>query len=220
MSIDEVVGRIGAIVTMEQQLLTPVSSPAASSSGATATPAASATATSSFATDLAGAQTGSATASAVTAGYVNPLAGASVRAERIDQGVDYAGTGSLSAIGPGRVSHVATEGTGWPGAFIEYQLIAGPDAGCFVFYAEGVQPVPGLHVGQTLAPGQDIATVIPGWSTGIEIGWGSGVGTKSLAAQTSGWTAKDDEHSVASESGLSFSALIVALGGPPGKKEG
>ena len=54
----------------------------------------------SFSSALATAQTGSAAAAAGASGYVNPLANASVRAERIDQGVDYAGTGTVGASGP------------------------------------------------------------------------------------------------------------------------
>ena len=58
--------------------------------------------------------------------------------ERIDQGVDYAGSGRLSAIGAGRITHLAASETGWPGAFIESRLSSGPDEGCYVYYAEGV----------------------------------------------------------------------------------
>src|SRR5581483_8126625 len=87
-------------------------------------------------------------------GYVNPLAGATVKPERIDQGVDYAGAGTLVAIGPATVTYVGTSNTGWPRAFIEFRLLAGADAGCYVFYAEGVVPVDGLSVGQQLAAGQ------------------------------------------------------------------
>ena len=57
--------------------------------------------------------------------YVNPLAGAQVTPERIDQGVDYSGSGPLGAIGDGKVTYVGTSGTGWPGAFVEYQLTDG-----------------------------------------------------------------------------------------------
>ncbi len=71
-------------------------------------------------------------------GYVNPLAAAIVSPERIDQGVDYAGVGKLAAIGAARVTYLGTANTGWPGAFIEYRLLDGADAGCYVFYAEGV----------------------------------------------------------------------------------
>lgn len=155
-----------------------------------------------------------------TAGYVNPLARAKVRPERIDQGVDYAGSGPLLAIGTARVTHVATDGTGWPGAFIEYRLLDGPDAGCHVFYAEGVTPEPGLRVGDTLLAGQPVATIIPLYETGFEIGWGAGTGTTTYAAATGRWSADDDQNNVASGPGKNFSALIAALGGPPGKVEG
>jgi hypothetical protein len=152
-------------------------------------------------------------------GYLNPLARARVTSERIDQGVDYAGRGRLAAIGTGKVTYVRTEATGWPGAFIEYRLLSGPDAGCFVYYAEGVNPVARLHVGEAVAAGQTIATIVPGWSTGIEIGWGAGRSTKTLAQQHGGWTQADDDDNVASRAGRSFSALITELGGPSGRVE-
>ncbi len=152
--------------------------------------------------------------------YVNPLAGASVTPERIDQGVDYSGSGTLGAIGAGKVTYVATSGTGWPGAFIEYQLSDGADSGRYVYYAEGVSPAAGLHLGETLTPGQPVAHIIAGSSSGIEIGWGSGVGTQPLAQALGQWSGSDDSNSVASPAGKDFSALIAQLGGPPGKVEG
>jgi hypothetical protein len=153
-------------------------------------------------------------------GYVDPLAGARVKPERIDMGVDYAGSGRLVAIGPARVTHVATSGTGWPGAFIEYRLLGGPFAGRYVYYAEGVIPAPRLHAGQTVAAGQPIARIIPDYETGIELGWGAGANTKTYAEAAGQWSTADDEGNVASPAGRSFSALIAALGGPPGKVEG
>jgi hypothetical protein len=155
-----------------------------------------------------------------SAGYVNPLAGASVKPERIDMGVDYAGSGTLVAIGTARLTYVATSETGWPGAFIEYQLLGGPDAGRYVYYAEGVTPAPRLRVGQTVAADQVIASIIPDYASGIELGWGAGANTKTHAAAAGQWSATDDEGNVASPAGKSFSALIAALGGPPGKVEG
>jgi hypothetical protein len=152
--------------------------------------------------------------------YVNPLAGAHVSPERIDQGVDYAGSGTLRAIGAATVTYVATTDTEWPGSFIEYRLLEGTDAGCYVYYAEGVTPVAGLRVGETVTPGQPIATIVPGWLTGIELGWGAGVSTATYAAETHEWSATRDQDSAPSAAGKSFSALIAALGGPPGKVEG
>ena len=155
-----------------------------------------------------------------TKGYVNPLAHAHVTGERIDQGVDYAGTGALTALGAARVTKVSTAATGWPGAFIEYRLSQGPNAGCFVYYAEGVTPDHGLHAGQSLRAGQRVATIIPGWATGIELGWGAGIHNETYAARTGDWTAGDDYGSIATRAGRTFSALIGALGGPRGKDEG
>ena len=152
--------------------------------------------------------------------YVNPLGGARVRSERIDQGVDYAGSGTLAAIGGATITYVATTATGWPGSFIEYRLLDGPDAGCYVYYAEGVKPAPGLRVGETVAAGRSIASIIPRWPTGIELGWGAGISTATYAAETHQWSATSDQNSVASAAGESFSALIASLGGPPGKVEG
>ncbi len=154
------------------------------------------------------------------AGYANPLAEASVSAKRIDQGVDYtAGYGALTAIGPGTITVLATSDTGWPGAFIEYQLTAGPAAGCFVFYAEGISPVAGLQVGQAVAARQPLATIIPGYSSGLEIGWGAGVGTETYAAQMGEWSAMAEADNIPTRAGKSFSALVASLGGPPGKIE-
>lgn len=151
---------------------------------------------------------------------MNPLSGARVKPERIDQGVDYAGSGTLMAVGVATVTYVATSDTGWPGSFIEYRLLDGPDAGCYVYYAEGINPAAALRVGDTVAAGQPIASIIPGWPTGVELGWGAGVSTATYAATTHQWTAESDQNSIASAPGKSFSALIAALGGPAGKVEG
>ncbi|MGO9901502.1 MAG: hypothetical protein ACLP0J_17885 [Solirubrobacteraceae bacterium] len=151
-------------------------------------------------------------------GYVNPLAGAALTSKRIDQGVDYAaGSGTLTAIGAARVTVVATSDTGWPGAFIEYQLADGPAAGCYVYYAERVSPATDLQVGEPVGAGQPIATIIPGYSSGIEIGWGAGIGTETYAAEMGEWSATSDADSIPTAAGKSFSSLIASLGGPPGR---
>ena len=154
------------------------------------------------------------------AGYVDPLLHAAVTPERIDQGVDYAGTGTLASLGAAKVTYVATSNTGWPGAFIEYQLSDGPDRGCYVYYAEGVNPMPGLRVGTRIRAGQAIATIIPGWSSGVELGWGAGASTRTYAAKMRQWSARKDSDSIASAAGRSFSSMVASLGGPAGKVEG
>lgn len=153
-------------------------------------------------------------------GYVNPLSKAKVMRERIDQGVDYAGSGPILALGDGKITQVGLEGTGWPGPFIEYRLTDGPYAGQYVYYAEGITPVGGLHKGEAISAGQPLVTIMPLTSTGIEIGWGSGKSTETYAMATTGWTPTQDASNFATPSGRSFSALVSSLGGPPGKVEG
>jgi len=142
--------------------------------------------------------------------YVNPLAHARVTPERIDAGVDYSGTGTLTSIGWARITHVQRRNTGWPGAFIEYRLLHGYHAGRYVYYAEGVRPAQGIYAGRLVRPGRAVANLIPGWSTGIEIGWGANVGTETLASAF-------HQYNYPTRYGKNFSAFIASLGGPPGK---
>ena len=88
-----------------------------------------------------------------------------------------------------------------------------------MYYAEGVAPASGLHVGERVRAGQAIAT-LTGSSGGIEIGWGAGVGTETYAMQHGQWKSGMDADSVPTAAGKDFSALIASLGGPPGKIEG
>jgi hypothetical protein len=220
MSIEAAVSRIGQILTWEQQMADPspaLQGPAASGRVPGAASAESSSGGASFAQTLAQAQapSGGAGALADGSGYVNPLANASVRPERIDQGVDYAGSGTLSALGSGVVTKVVQSGSAWEGGgFVEYKLTSGPYAGRYVFYAEGITPT--VSVGQTLAPGQPVATIIPGSSHGIEIGWGSGQGESAYAsAQGGGYT-----EGQMTAAGKAFSDLIASLGGPAGLAEG
>jgi hypothetical protein len=217
MSIEAAVGRISQIMALQHQLFDPGSPSVTQSAGTTgSSPSATATAAgTNFANDLAGAQTTSANASAGAAGYVNPLANASVHAERIDQGVDYAGSGTLGAIGPGVVTNVVGSGSGWEGGgYVEYKLTAGPYAGRSVYYAEGVTPT--VSVGDTLSPGQAVATIVPGSSTGIEIGFAAGKGQSSYASVYGGGYGEGQ----LTAAGQAFSQLLTSLGAAAGLSEG
>ncbi len=232
MSIDAVLGRIDQILAMQRQLLGPAGAGAAAAAGAIGTVPTTATqppggvsATTpavgtssdapSFADALASAQSTSPTGPVAVSGYVNPLANASVRPERIDQGVDYAGSGTLGAIGPGVVTSVVETGSGWEGGgYVEYRLTAGPYAGRYVYCAEGVTPT--VSVGQTLAPGQPVATIIPGAPHGIEIGFAAGQGQSSYANVYGGGYSEG----ALTAAGQAFSDLIASLGGPAGLTEG
>lgn len=148
--------------------------------------------------------------------YVDPLQRAHVTPERIDQGVDYSGTGPLLAIGRALITKVETSNTGWPGAWIEYRLLDGPDKGQDVYYAEGVTPAAGIHPGKIVSAGTPVANLIPGWHSGIEIGWASGVGTASYAKEYGGGYSEGDSTAA----GVNFSDLIKRLGGPGGIQQG
>lgn len=150
------------------------------------------------------------------AAYANPLEHANVTPERIDQGVDYAGTGWLGAIAEGEVTTVRTNDAGWEGgSFIEYRITQrGQLNGAYVYYAEGVEP--NVSKGDKLAAGDKVATLIPGFHSGIEIGFGAGNGGQSYYAYHDG---RYDEKS-ATRPGIAFSNLIASLHGPPGKIEG
>jgi hypothetical protein len=217
MSIEAAIGRIDQIMAMERQLLDPAADTTAATQAATAPTSGSG----SFADALAQAQGAggpsgaTAPASASATGYVNPLANAHVTPERIDQGVDYAGTGTLGAIGPGVVTNVVKAGSGWEGGgYVEYKLTAGPYAGKSVYYAEGVMPT--VSVGQTLTAGQPVARLIPGAPHGIEIGWAAGRGQESYADAYGGGYSEGNPTAA----GKAFSDLVASLGGPAGLTDG
>lgn len=103
--------------------------------------------------------------------YVNPIPNG-VTPERIDQGVDFAGSGAIKAIGDAVI--VMTNGGGWPGGpYMSYKLTSGPAAGKFVYVAENIRPT--VHAGEQVKAGQTIATMFNG-GTGIETGWAAAGG--------------------------------------------
>lgn len=143
--------------------------------------------------------------------YLNPLRKAQVTPNRIDQGVDYTGSGPIFALGPGVIREV--HNSGWPGGtFIAEQLTSGPDSGQYVYYAEGITPtVPiGTEVGA-----RDVVGNING---SIEVGWAApppNLG-EALAMKLGEASSTGDAGTGSTGEGVSFSNLIQSLGGPPG----
>jgi hypothetical protein len=112
----------------------------------------------------------------VGAGYQNPFLDA-VQG-RIDQGVDYVGSGPINAIGTARILQVGAPG--WPnggagpaGQGVLYRLLDGPQAGKVVYVYEGITP--SVRAGQQVLAGQQIGTFYEGSS--IEIGFADAAGT-------------------------------------------
>jgi murein DD-endopeptidase MepM/ murein hydrolase activator NlpD len=102
--------------------------------------------------------------------YQNPLRQVSgLIPERVDMGVDFAGTGPVYAIGAGVVMQAKACCSGWPGGgWITYQLTDGPAVGEVVYFAEDVTPA--VQPGQKVTPGTVIGHMYQG-SSGIETGW-------------------------------------------------
>ncbi|MDQ1461747.1 MAG: hypothetical protein QOI08_3231 [Actinomycetota bacterium] len=142
-------------------------------------------------------------------GYANPLRSIQVLTpERIDQGVDYAGFGSLYAIGNGVVLN--TVGAGWPGGtFIAYQLSDGPAQGLVVFAAEDIQP--SVQVGDTVTSDTVIGHMYAG-PYGIEMGWADGSRLPDTMARR--YSQYDGSNPTAF--GYNFSRLLQSVGAPGG----
>jgi hypothetical protein len=143
------------------------------------------------------------------AGYANPFAHAQVSASRIDQGVDYGGSGPIDALGPGKVVLVSTTDTGWGNGdgWVSYQLTAGKYAGAYVYVAEGITP--SVHSGEMVAAGQQIGS-FNGHS--IEVGFAVGQADLGLA--------HDVYHEGAdTAAGRAMNQLLTSLGAPAGHQD-
>jgi murein DD-endopeptidase MepM/ murein hydrolase activator NlpD len=141
--------------------------------------------------------------------YANPLrAIAALGPERIDQGVDYRGYGSIYAVGDGVV--LSTYNGGWPGGtFISYRLIDGPAAGLVVYAAEDIFPL--VLVGQIVTVNTVIGTMYEG-PDGIETGWADPSADGITMARDAG----EFYGSNSTAFGANFSQLLESLGAPSG----
>jgi hypothetical protein len=149
-----------------------------------------------------------------TGGYVNPLrAIKKLIPERVDQGVDYGGSGPIYAIGDGVVLN--TTNAGWPGgAFITYKLLDGRAKGDIVYVAENVKPM--VRIGQEVTPATVLGILEPAYPN-LETGWAAPPGNgESLARAEGQWSAYDDAHNIPTAYGMNFSQLLAALGELPG----
>lgn len=149
---------------------------------------------------------------AVVPVYQNPLRDVSgLVPERVDMGVDFAGSGSVYALGNAVITNATGNSGGWPGGgWITYKLTDGPYAGLTVYLAEDVSPI--VQVGQHVSSSTVIANMFAG-SDGIETGW----------AQQSGLSAESQLPEAGSiggggpfptRIGLNFEELLQSLGVP------
>lgn len=105
--------------------------------------------------------------------YGNPLRRVSgLTPERVDAGVDFAGTGPVYALGPGVITYAGTGNTGWgppagaaPGGYVKERITQGPLKGHDVYFAEGF--VPAVRAGQHVGPDVEIGRMVGGIETGL-----------------------------------------------------
>jgi len=149
--------------------------------------------------------------------YVNPLRSVSgLVPERIDEGVDFGGTGPVYALGDAVVTN-AGENAGWPGGgWITYQLTDGPDQGLMVYLAEDVTPT--VQVGEHVTPSTVIANMFNG-GDGIETGWAqpTGVSAESELSEAGGIGGGGPFPTMV---GSNFDQLLVVLGVPAAPNAG
>ena len=146
-------------------------------------------------------------------GYGNPLRSvAGLTPERIDAGVDFAGTGPVYAVGNGVVLNVYAGD--WPGGtFIAYQLSDGPATGLVVYTAEDLNPQ--VSVGSTVTANTVIGQMYGG-PHGIEIGWADGSRIPNAMARSYGQTGGGNSSAF----GYNFSRFLQSLGAPGGIMNG
>jgi hypothetical protein len=144
--------------------------------------------------------------------YRNPLRGvAGLVAERIDDGVDFAGTGPVYALGDAVVTGAAADNFGWPGGgWITYRLTGGPGVGLMVYVAEDITPA--VVTGQRVSPSTVIGTMFDG-GDGIETGWAQPTG---LSAESELPQAGDigGLGPFPTRIGVNFDELLQSLGVP------
>jgi hypothetical protein len=142
-------------------------------------------------------------------GYENPFRGVTnLGTSRVDQGVDFTGSGPVYAIGNGKV--LSLTNSGWPGGtFIVYQLSNGPATGKYVYMAENCQDIQ-VHIGEEVTPGTVLCTMVNA-SPHIETGWadGSAIGD-SLAKPV--FQTLPTGAAYATAYGQNFRELLTSLG--------
>lgn len=133
-----------------------------------------------------------------SAGLTNPI-GKGLKRGRIDEGVDFTGSGPLYAMGDGKITEVL--GSGWPGGiYINLSMTNGQN----VYYAENITPM--VVVNQTVRAGEQIGHA-NGFYPYIEIGFGTG--QPQTAAASSHYT-----EGQATSEGQQMAALLTSLGAP------
>jgi hypothetical protein len=154
---------------------------------------------------------------AVTPHYLNPLRDvAGLVYERIDQGVDFSGTGPVYALGDGIVTNATAYSPGWSGGWITYQLTDGPAQGLTVYVAENVTPT--VQVGQAVTAYTVVGNMFDG-AEGIETGWAqpTGLSAESQLGEAGGIGGLGPFPTAV---GTNFDQLLISVGVSPAPNYG
>jgi hypothetical protein len=134
---------------------------------------------------------------------------------RVDQGVDYDGTGSVYAIGNGVVTDVSTNDCapqGWPGCnIVVYRLTNGPASGKYVYIAEDCTPRVGI--GQNVTINTVICSAYAG-NYGIETGWSGGGRVPAASNWYNNLAPSCRGNGAETVYGRNFNSLMISLGVP------
>ena len=145
-------------------------------------------------------------------GYANPFrAVQGLLPERIDQGVDFGGSGPVFALGNAVIIGASSGNSGWPGGgWITYRLTSGPASGLTVFLAEDVTPT--VQAGQQVTSSTVIANMFNG-GDGIETGWATadGLTAESQLPEAGGVSGNGP---FPTQIGQNFEELLVSVGVP------
>jgi hypothetical protein len=145
--------------------------------------------------------------------YQNPLRDIkNLTAMRIDEGVDYAGSGPIHPIGNAKIDYFHYPDGGWtsdhPGIFVSYTLTDGPAAGKSVYVAENCIPAKTWQVGDTVSASDTLCNLQNAYPN-LETGWAPA--GQAIALAKSVYHEGD-----ATKFGRNFSDLLVSLGAPAG----
>jgi hypothetical protein len=149
--------------------------------------------------------------------YVNPLREIRrLRADRIDEGVDYGGNGPVTALGAATVTVVdRSDSYFWgnvDGNVVVERLDAGPLLGLSVYTAENCTPSPSLRVGQRVTGATTLCVLhnrFPYLETGFAEHGRGGI--------PAAWHVYRHVHDGSqTDYGLDFSRLLGVLGAPEG----
>ena len=154
---------------------------------------------------------------AVTPHYLNPFRDVSgLIPERIDQGVDFSGSGPVFALGDGIVTNAVAYMPGWSGGWITYQLTDGPAQGLTVYLAENIAPA--VQVGQHVTAYTVVGNMFNG-ALGIESGWSqaTGLSAESQLAEAGGIGGLGPFPTAI---GSNYDALLISVGVPPSPNYG